>query len=106
MSKNILVTGGAGMIGSNITKKLLERGNNVIVLDDLSAYPFDYLHEFGVGQSDAEFIKGSVLDKKLVRLATKKADLVIHAAAYAMWAHAYVIIMRILPLMLKAPKTL
>lgn len=47
MSKNILVTGGAGMIGSNITKKLLERGNNVIVLDDLSAYPFDYLHEFG-----------------------------------------------------------
>lgn len=71
------------MIGSNITKKLLERGYNVTVYDDLSAYPFNYLNEFGIGKTDAEFIKGSLLDRDLLHQAVARTDSVIHAAAYA-----------------------
>lgn len=83
MAEKVLVTGGAGMIGSNIVKKLLERGNDVVTLDDMSAYPFDYLQEFGVGKMDAEVVEGSILDKDAVHKAMEGADKVIHAAAYA-----------------------
>ena len=34
--KNILITGGAGFIGSNLTKKLVSKGYNVTILDNLS----------------------------------------------------------------------
>ena len=53
-NKSILVTGGAGCVGSNIVKKLDGRGAKITVIDNLSAYPFDYLHEYGVGNMDME----------------------------------------------------
>lgn len=84
IKKKYLITGGAGMIGSNIVKKLCLRGHDVTVLDNLSAYPFDYLNEFGVGKNkDVNFINGSVLNKNLVNTLVKNSDIVIHAAAYA-----------------------
>lgn len=82
--KTVLVTGGAGTIGSNIVKKLITRKYKVIVLDDLSAYPFDYLKEYGVGSmKNVEFVQGSILDTTLLNIVIRKADAVIHAAAYA-----------------------
>src|SRR5260221_6560754 len=82
--KNVLVTGGAGMIGSNIVKKLVQRGSKVVILDNLSAYPFDYLHRFQPHMPDSvEFIKGSILDTALLKKVMKNVDAVIHAAAYA-----------------------
>tara|TARA_R100000789_G_C2887785_1_gene116507 strand:- start:68 stop:253 length:186 start_codon:yes stop_codon:yes gene_type:complete len=43
--KNILVTGGAGFIGSNLVIRLVADGYNVVVLDDLSTGNINNLHE-------------------------------------------------------------
>jgi len=83
-NKSVLVTGGAGCVGSNIVKKLDDRGANVTVIDNLSAYPFDYLHEYGVGNMEnVKFVKGDINDHKLISELINKNDIVIHAAAYA-----------------------
>lgn len=83
-NKNILVTGGAGTVGSNLVKKFSKRGATVTVIDNLSAYPFNYQDEFGITDTpNANFVKGDVLDKKLVNDLIKKSDIVVHFAALA-----------------------
>jgi len=83
-NKKILVTGGAGMIGSNIVKKLSVKGAEITVLDNLSAYPFDYLHEYGVKHiKNVNFVNVNVTNKKIVDKLIKNMDIVIHAAALA-----------------------
>ena len=82
--KKILVTGGAGMIGSNITKRLSARGHELTILDDLSAYPFDYAHVFGSAHlPNTTLIQKSILDATALESAMTGVDAVIHAAAYA-----------------------
>src|SRR5215207_4054584 len=74
-----LVTGGAGFIGAHVSAALLERGHEVVVLDDLSG-------GFAENVPDAaEFVDGSVTDDELVaRLFDEHAfDYVFHLAAYA-----------------------
>lgn len=76
MSENILVTGGAGAIGSFVSKTLIERGYNVTVIDDLSSG-----YRFLVPQ-DAKFIEGSIVEEACLDQAFKtKYDQVIHIAA-------------------------
>ena len=83
-NKKILVTGGAGTVGCNIVKKLVERQSEVTVIDNLGAYPFDYLKDYGVGNlSNVNFIKGDINDRDLINEQIKKQDIVIHAAALA-----------------------
>lgn len=83
-NKTILVTGGAGTVGSRIVEKLSKKYTEVIVLDNLSAYPFDYLNEYGIGKiENVEFVKGDILDKQLITNLVKKSNVVIHAAALA-----------------------
>lgn len=72
-----LVTGGAGFIGSNIVKLLVERGHKVTVLDNLlSGYKCN-LNPF----PEVNFIKGDVRDAKMVLKAAKGADAIFHLAA-------------------------
>lgn len=73
---NILVTGGAGYIGSHVVAELLEKKHKVLVLDDLSAG-----HKKAV-PVNARFFKGSLLDKKFVAKVFKenKIDAVMHFA--------------------------
>jgi UDP-glucose 4-epimerase len=76
LTSTILVTGGAGYIGSHMILGLIDRGDRVVVIDDLST---------GVREqicSDAEFIEGDVADTELVRdiLKRRKVDAVIHFA--------------------------
>lgn len=79
--KRLLVTGGAGFIGSNLVEELIKRGNEVIVLDDYSAGRESNLAS--VKQSGKlHLIKGSVLDPLLVRKLVKEADAVFHLAAH------------------------
>jgi len=83
-NKKILVTGGAGTVGCNIVKKLVDRNAEVTVVDNLSAYPFDYLKDYGVGDISAvNFVKGDITDKNLMDNLIQKQDIVIHAAALA-----------------------
>ena len=77
--KNILVTGGAGFIGSHVTDELVKMGHKVIVLDDLSGGFEENVNKKAI------FIKGSVVNKKLVNNIFKKykIQIVYHLAAYA-----------------------
>jgi UDP-glucose 4-epimerase len=74
----VLVTGAAGFIGANLCRELVERPgiDQVIALDDLSTGSVENLS--GV---DAEFVKGSILDRRLLDDAMDTADAVIHLAA-------------------------
>lgn len=77
---NILVTGGAGFIGSHLVDALVERGHRVRVLDALVAQVHDgdrprYLHE------SAEFVRGDVCDAEAVERALDGIDVVYHEAA-------------------------
>lgn len=59
MSK-ILVTGGAGFIGSHVTEELVRQGHSVTVLDDLSGGFVDNI------VAGAEFVQGSINDVALI----------------------------------------
>jgi UDP-glucose 4-epimerase len=76
---NILVTGGAGFIGSHVTEALIGRGHDVTVLDDLSGGFRDNVHPH------AELVVGSITDVDLVNSLFDggRFDHVYHLAAYA-----------------------
>src|SRR5919199_6982659 len=75
-----LVTGGAGFIGSHLVERLIERGEHVTVLDDLSTGRRANLAAVE-GRSDFELVEGSVLDAALVDRLVSQADTVYHLAA-------------------------
>jgi UDP-glucose 4-epimerase len=79
----VLVTGGAGFIGSNITKMLCDQGNNVIIVDDLS---FGY-QKFV--DKRAKFYKGSIADASLMDSALEGVDVVMHLAASSIISLSY-----------------
>lgn len=73
-----LVTGGAGFIGSNTVDELVRRGNQVVVLDDLSTGNEDNLL---TAASKIEFVLGTIADLSLMRTVCRGVDYVIHLAA-------------------------
>ena len=73
-NKKIVVTGGAGFIGSNTVKELLKNNNSVTVIDNLSTGKYENIR-------DAEFIKGDITDTNILKNAFKDADYIIHLAA-------------------------
>jgi len=79
MVKNVLITGGAGYIGSVVIRKLLEDGFNVQVLDNL-LYGNESIIELSKC-SNFKFIPGDIRNKKDVKKSLKKIDAVIHLAA-------------------------
>jgi UDP-glucose 4-epimerase/dTDP-L-rhamnose 4-epimerase len=79
----VLVTGGCGLVGSQIGRVLRAAGATVVALDNLSAYPFDYVRGFGSENHYAEIVQADVADESTVRLLVKRSDFVIHAAALA-----------------------
>lgn len=72
----VLVTGGSGFIGSNVSKMLLAQGIDVVVYDNLSSGNYENIRDIPV-----EFIKGDVLDKNAVMEACRNVDIVFHLAA-------------------------
>jgi len=74
-----LVTGGAGFIGSHIVERLLEQGETVCVLDNLSTGSLDNLAHL----AGYDFVHADLVDTKAVKRAVQDADIVIHHAALA-----------------------
>jgi len=75
-----VVTGGAGFIGSYITKKLVERGDTITVIDNMNTGKEKNLESI---RDKINFIKGDILDMDLLEDITKDADGVFHQAALA-----------------------
>lgn len=73
----VLITGGAGFIGSNLAKRLVEDGHSVVVLDSLLRGNKLDKETY----SQIEFIKGDVRDLQTVNQASKNCDLIFHFAA-------------------------
>jgi nucleoside-diphosphate-sugar epimerase len=76
---NILVTGGAGYVGTTLIPMLLGLGHKVSVVDNLT-FGGDSLLSF-LRNKNFEFIKGDIRDKSLMSEATKNQDIIIHLAA-------------------------
>jgi len=80
MPKNVLITGGAGFVGSHLADALLARGHNVRIFDNLApqvhsaGYP-SYLAE------DVEFIQGDMRDEAALEAALQDIEIIFHLAA-------------------------
>lgn len=77
----VLITGGAGFIGSHLADRFLEEGFQVRVLDNLDPK----IHPCGVPSylsPEVEFVKGEITDKKVLLQALQGVDVVSHQAAY------------------------
>ncbi len=81
MSKSTLITGGAGFIGTNYAARLLSRGDQVIIFDNLSRAGtpgnIEWLKST-YGEDSFRLIVGDVRDADGVKSAVESADLVLH----------------------------
>lgn len=76
--QRIVVTGGAGFVGSNVVRRLLAEKARVVVLDDF--YTGDD-NNLPIGESNLEIVRGSVTEFEVVRNVIEGASLVFHLAA-------------------------
>ena len=77
---NVFITGGCGFIGSHLAERLLDRGDRVMLLDDLSTGAMENIAHL-VGRKGFEYRIGSALDVPLVSEFVDRADLTFHLAA-------------------------
>ncbi|MFH1523505.1 MAG: SDR family oxidoreductase [Chloroflexota bacterium] len=77
--RRVLVTGGAGFIGSHIVGELLQIGFSVRVLDNFSSGKHENLDTF---QDNLEIIEGDLRDAQIVKSAMQDVELVFHLAAF------------------------
>jgi UDP-glucose 4-epimerase len=75
-----LVTGGAGFIGSHLVGHLLEQGQEVVVLDNLSTGRFDNIRPF-VGRAGFSYVLGDLTNEVLAAPLVERADTIYHLAA-------------------------
>jgi len=75
---SVLVTGGAGFIGSHLVKRLVEKGFNVVVLDNFSSGKIENLSSI---LDRIEVVKGDIRNSNIVEELISRVDIVIHLAA-------------------------
>ena len=73
-----LVTGGAGFIGSHLVEKLITRGDQVVILDDLST---GMPKNLATVEGKVTFYKGNIVDRSIVEKLVAECDFVVHLAA-------------------------
>lgn len=78
--KSILITGGAGFIGSHLAEKLLKTGAEVFVIDDLSTGSLKNIAHLK-NDKNFHFVKGTILDRSKMEKLIKKASQIYHLAA-------------------------
>jgi UDP-glucose 4-epimerase len=77
---NILITGGAGFIGSNLALRLVSEGHRVTVVDDLSIGRLSNLEPLETNRN-FRFQRGSILEREVMEPLVRDADLIFHLAA-------------------------
>jgi UDP-glucose 4-epimerase len=80
LTSKVLVTGGAGFIGSHVVDRLVDEGHEVIVLDNLSTGKLDNIQRH-LDSGKVEFVKGDIRDALLVTKSLDGVNVVIHMAA-------------------------
>lgn len=77
---NVFITGGCGFIGSHLAERLIDRGDRVTVLDDLSTGSMENIDHL-VGRGGFQYRIGSAMDEPLVTELVDRCDLTFHLAA-------------------------
>ncbi len=80
--KKVVVTGGAGFIGSHIAEELVSQGYYVIILDDLCTGKLENIERL-LRKDNVEFIQGSITDLSLLQKLFQGIEYVFHQAALA-----------------------
>jgi UDP-glucose 4-epimerase len=80
MREKILVTGGAGFIGSHLCEFLLHNGHNVVAIDDLSTGRLENIQHLHPLPS-FQFVRETIMNNQVLDRLTSEADIVIHLAA-------------------------
>jgi UDP-glucose 4-epimerase len=75
---NYLITGGAGFIGSHLAEKLIARGDQVVIFDNLSTGSVNNLFDI---KGKIKFEQGNILDKAVIDKLVGESDYVVHLAA-------------------------
>jgi UDP-glucose 4-epimerase len=75
-----LITGGAGFIGSHLAERLLQEGQEVTILDDLSTGRLENLQDFR-RHGALRFVQGDIRDSTLVQLLASQCEVIFHLAA-------------------------
>ena len=78
--EKVLITGGAGLIGSHLAERLASKGVQILILDDFSTGSKANIEELS-SLSSVEIFSGSVLDKELVEKLMSQVDFCFHLAA-------------------------
>src|SRR3989338_8900643 len=78
MTKKVIVTGGAGFIGSHLVNRLLSTNNEVTVVDNLSSGKMELLD---IEDPNLNFVKLDMLDTDIMNTVIKNADVIFHLAA-------------------------
>jgi UDP-glucose 4-epimerase len=73
-----LITGGAGFIGSHLTEALVNRGDQVVILDNFFTSSMDNLKQV---KEKINLVEGNVLDQRLVAKLVSESDYIVHLAA-------------------------
>ena len=89
-NKNVLVTGGCGFIGSEVTKQLSEIGANVTIIDDLSSGKVEYVKDF----PNVKLILGDLVDSEIIKKGIKNTEYVINLAALPFIPDSYYLPMK------------
>lgn len=79
--RRALITGGAGFIGSHLARRLLERGDSVLVVDDLSTGRIENLEPLLQDYPTLEFRQGTITDTPFLEEAMGGVDVIFHLAA-------------------------
>ena len=73
----VVVTGGAGYIGTALVRNLLEKGNHIVSIDNLMRGDYRYLKELGEGQ-EIKLVVGDITEAEALKEAFNEADAVAH----------------------------
>ena len=80
MKENILITGGAGFIGSHLCELLIQKGHHVVAIDDLSTGRLENIQHL-LPMQGFQFVRETITNSQVLDRLTSEADILIHLAA-------------------------